>query len=61
MSRDSRQRLRAWARRALGPVKPIERPTRPLVICPYCNSERVIADDLERLRREPAEVVDFNR
>jgi hypothetical protein len=109
MSRDSWQRVRAWGRRVLGPVKPIERPARRLVICPYCNSDRVvpldfeergddgwwmhvrcgecgarrdvlatdaeadrygraldagtrqIADDLERLRREPTEVLDFHR
>ena len=47
MSRQSRHGLRAWARRVLGPVKPIEPPVRSPVVCPCCSSDRAVPLDYE--------------
>lgn len=42
MPREFTRRLRAWARRVFGPVKPIEPPIRSLVICPLCDNDHVV-------------------
>jgi hypothetical protein len=49
MSRESPRRLRAWARRVFGAVKPIEPPIRSLVICPLCDGDHVVPLEYEEV------------
>jgi len=52
MLRESPRRLRAWARRVFGPVKPVEPPIRSLIICPLCDSDHVVPLDYEEAGEE---------